>query len=445
MTHDQVYQWVVSQMECATPFGQELVRRPRWYAPGDEGALRAEFDRLEQVLEWEDTGALVHELAQLRDIRGCFRREHGAVMDVVELFEVKHFLLHLERVMERYQNTLPGVELTAMEDMLSLLDPSGRRLPPFSVENAFDAALERIRAEKETAPEEARRELARREREVELQVRRRLTDALGREKGRFLDNMAALGRLDHLLAKAALVRKYRCSRPELSRGAVVVEDMTHPQVEGVLRQNGLPFTPVSLLLEQGATVITGANMGGKSVSLQAVVLNLRLMHTGYFVFADHMSAPLFHAVEMIGADGQSAARGLSSFGAEVKGLDEVLKREKGKFFFLALDEFARGTNPAEGAALARALVEYLNGLDCVAVLTTHYDGVSSAARRHYRVAGLEEGVKGSLEDLPRLMDYSLVLTDPDAPCPRDAAAVCRMLDLEEDFVAALLDRSERII
>lgn len=441
MTHDQAYQWVVSQVECATPFGQELVRRPRWYSPGDEEELRAEFDRLEQVLGWEDTGALVHELAQFRDIRGCFKREHGGAMDVVELFEIKHFLLHLKHVMELYPNTLPGVALAGMEDMLSLLDPSGRRLAPFSVENSFDAALERIRAEKDAAPDEVRRrELARQEQEVELQVRRRLTDTLLREKGRFLDNMAALGRLDWLIAKAGLVLKNRCSRPEVSSGGVVVEDMIHPQVEAILRQSGLPFTPVSLLLERGATVITGANMGGKSVSLQAVVLNLRLMHTGYFVFADHMSSPLFHAVEMIGADGQTVVRGLSSFGAEMKGLDEVLKREKGNFFFLALDEFARGTNPAEGAALARALVEYLNGLDCVAVLATHYDGVSSAARRHYRVAGLEEGVKGTLEDLPRLMDYSLVLTDPDAPCPRDAAAVCRMLDLEKDFVSALLDR-----
>ena len=441
MTHDQAYQWVVSQVECATPFGQELVRRPRWYAPGDEGELQAEFDRLEQVLGWEDTGTLAHELAQLRDIRRCFDREHGGAMDVVELFEIKHFLLHLERVMEQYSNTLPGVELTGMEDMLTLLDPSGRRLPPFSVENTFDPALESIRAEKDAAPDEVRRqELVRREQEVELQVRRRLTDALLREKGRFLDNMAALGRLDWLIAKAGLVLKYRCSRPEVSSGGVVVEDMIHPQVENILRQSGLPFTPVSLLLERGATVITGANMGGKSVSLQAVVLNLRLMHTGYFVFADCMSAPLFHAVEMIGADAQSAQRGLSSFGAEMKGLDEVLKRERGHLFFLALDEFARGTNPAEGGALARALVEYLNGLDCVAVLATHYDGVSAAARRHYRVAGLEEGVKGTLEDLPRLMDYSLVLTDPNEPCPRDAAAVCRMLDLEEDFVSALLDR-----
>lgn len=95
-----------------------------------------------------------------------------------------------------------------------------------------------------------------------------------------------------------------------------------------LGEKGLEFTPVDLELERGATVVTGANMGGKSVSLKTITLNLLLMHTGFFVFAKGMTAPLFHSVGLIGADGQSVERGLSSFGAEVKELDEVLKRKR---------------------------------------------------------------------------------------------------------------------
>ena len=78
--------------------------------------------------------------------------------------------------------------------------------------------------------------------------------------------------------------------------------------------------------------------------------------------------------------------------------------------------------------LARALVKHLNSLNCVAVLTTHYDGVASAAKRHYQVAGLDEAA--------RKMDYRLVLAQPDAPCPQDALKVCRMLGLSEDLMAA---------
>ena len=325
-----------------------------------------------------------------------------------------------------------------MDDMLALLDPSGRKLPPFHIENSFDPTLERIRTEKAQVEAQLRdkqndelvrrrQDLVRQEDAAELNARRRLTTALLREKERFLHTMDALGQLDLTAAKAKLARKYNCIRPEIDSQSVTLNEMTHPQVAYSLAEKGLEFTPVSAQLEIGATVVTGANMGGKSVAMKSVVLNLLLLHTGFFVFAKFMSSPLFHAVHLIGADGQSVERGLSSFGAEVKQLDQVLREEKGHFFFLALDEFARGTNPREGASLARALVVHLNYLNCVALMTTHYDGVADAAKRHYQVAGLDEQA--------RTIDYRLILSPPDAPCPKDAIKICRLLDLDEELLA----------
>lgn len=444
LKQDSGYAWVMSKLEPATPFGTAAAREPEWYGPGREDELNGELSRVECILAWERGRAdtLVHILSEFRDIRNSFARPNRAPMDVVELFEVKHFLLCLERLAEAYVSApLGGVELDPMDDMLSLLDPTGRKLPAFHVENAFDPALERIRADKAQVESELRngqtgermarrRELVREEDAAELGARRRLTAALLREKERFLGNMEALGRLDLVLAKAKLARKYGCVRPEVGGEVVAAEDMIHPQVAEHLDGE---FTPVSVELERGATVVTGANMGGKSVSLKAITLNLLLMHTGFFVFAKRMGSPLFHSVGLIGADGQSVERGLSSFGAEVKELDETLRREEGSFFFLALDEFARGTNPREGAALARALVKYLNGLDCVAMLTTHYDGVTGAARRHYQVAGLDEQA--------RKMDYRLVPARPDAPCPRDALKVCRLLGLCENLMTCFEENS----
>ena len=132
-------------------------------------------------------------------------------------------------------------------------------------------------------------------------------------------------------------------------------------------------------------------------------------------------------------------QGLSSFGAEVAALGEVLREEKGKFFYVALDEFARGTNPQEGAALARALVRYLGTLDCVALMTTHYDGVSDVAGAHYQVAGLVRDIQGDEGDDPRKriarrMDYRLLPAPPGDPCPRDALRVCRLLKLDDTLM-----------
>ena len=133
---------------------------------------------------------------------------------------------------------------------------------------------------------------------------------------------------------------------------------------------------------------------------------------------------------------------LSSFGREDHLLDKLLRQAGDGRFFLALDEFARGTNPQEGAALARALVRYLGGLDCVALMTTHYDGVSDAAGAQYQVAGLVREIDGDQNDDPRRriarrMDYRLISTPPGAPCPRDAMRVCRLLNLAPELIELL--------
>ena len=64
---------------------------------------------------------------------------------------------------------------------------------------------------------------------------------------------------------------------------------------------------------------------------------------------------------LILADSGPGSGGLSSFGREVHLLDRLLNQTQGQRFFLALDEFARGTNPQEGAALARALAAHYKG------------------------------------------------------------------------------------
>ncbi len=434
---DSGYAWVMDRVETASPFGAARVREPEWYGPGREAELAAELQRVEIALNWDKTrmDELTHTLLQFRDIRSSFAREYNAPMDLVELFEVKHFLLHLGRLCAVYAGApLDGIELEDLPDLLDLLDPTGRRLPAFRIEEAHAPGLERIRAEKVAAEQQMRntgseelsarrQEMVKQESAAELDARRRLTAVLLREKERLLKVMENLGRLDLILAKAALAKKYGCVKPCVGGTAVQLNNMVHPQVSHYLEGE---YTPQSLELERGAAVVTGANMGGKSVALKALTLNLLLLHTGYFVFAEKMISPLFDQVGLIGADAQTVEGGLSSFAAEVKTLDNALKGGEGKSFFLALDEFARGTNPAEGAALARALVRYLNELNCVALLTTHYDGVAPAAARHYQVAGLDESGKR--------MDHSLILAPPDAPCPRDALKVCRLLNLDQNLL-----------
>ena len=342
-----------------------------------------------------------------------------------------------------------------MGDALALVDPEGRRLPAFAVVNAYHPGLAPLRAEK-TALEkeiraageaekpallEKRRQLAVQEDQIELEVRADLTRKLMVYREDFLSNMDALGHLDLILAKARLAKRWKCVRPVLSPDSTLsLHGLRHPQVAEELSDRGEEFTALDVDLSAGCTVITGANMGGKTVSLRSTVLSLLLCQCGFFVFAQSARLPLFHQVALILADSGPGSGGLSSFGREVHLLDRLLNQTQGQRFFLALDEFARGTNPQEGAALARALVRYLGELDCMALMTTHYDGVSDVAGAHYQVAGLVRDIENDEGEDPRRriarrMDYRLLSAPPGAPCPRDALRVCRLLKLDPALIA----------
>lgn len=460
---DSGYGWIMTQLAPLTPFGRAMARTPRWYAPEERDELELELANLEQALGLMVAGnsalaSLNVAFQAFRDPRNSLNRPEDAPMDEVELFEIKYFLLTLDNLVNRYSAlaSFRGIDFQTQDELLCLLDPSGRRLPAFSIEDGYSPELAQVRKDKAALEEQLRaavgqerepllnqrRLLALREDELELAVRRELTARVLAEKPVLMANMDAVGRLDFLLAKARLARRFGSVRPVICDGQVITGvDMIHPEVSAVLAEHNRSFTPISLTLGQGATVITGANMGGKSVALKTTTLNQLLLQTGFFVFAASYSAPLFHSVTLLLADNQSVERGLSSFGAEVTVLNDLLQETRGRFFFLALDEFARGTNPREGAALARALAEYLCKLSCIALMTTHYDGVSEAAASHYQVTGLRDlppedcpPDENPLARLARMMDYRLIPAPPGVPCPRDALRVCRLLDLEPELL-----------
>jgi dsDNA-specific endonuclease/ATPase MutS2 len=214
----------------------------------------------------------------------------------------------------------------------------------------------------------------------------------------------------------------------------------------MLKKRGKQFTPISITLRKGTAVLTGANMGGKSVALKTLTLNVMLFHMGFYVFAEKATLPMFDFVHLISEDLQSVDKGLSTFAAEIVKLQQISNDLARGFSFVALDEFARGTNPSEGAGLARAVARYLNGKNAVSILTTHYDNVSSPEFTNYQVIGLKNidmdllkqkillaGVK-SFALISEHMDYRLQESAEDSDPPKDAINICRLLNLSDDIL-----------
>lgn len=289
--------------------------------------------------------------------------------------------------------------------------------------------------------------------EEEDQVRANLSQTIARYERPLLENCRRLGELDISLSKALYAKKHRCVKPEITESHMVwFEEGRHLKVEDVLLSKKKPYCPVSIRLEDGVTCITGANMGGKTVSLKLVGLIAMLTQYGFFVPADRAVVGLSNYMQILIGDSQSVERGLSSFGSEMEELKEILDNSKDRSLLL-IDEIASGTNPVEGLALTRSLVDYLKERAYISLITTHFETVTededvsnmqvtglanadfSLLDREIRYANRKERI----DIISKYMDYRLQKVERQSEIPKDALNIAKMLGISSDIIKRAKD------
>ena len=459
------FQYVLDALQPCSPYGQELVRELKPFTPQEKSALLRQLSNVRRVLEGEERcqkslNQLLRIFMTVRMIRTTAKKCLETTLNEIELFELKRFLLKTHEMMPLWQDVqdallLDGIALRDTEPALDVLDPQRNRVASFYIADGSSQQLRTLRREKRDLEEQIRlmpenEELrARRSRVAadeeyeEMRIREALSSALRPYIPDMLHNMEAIGEMDLTVEKARIARRYGGVMPTITADRLVMKDMVNPRIVDLLQPGGKEFTPVSIAMEKGATVITGANMGGKSVALKTIALNVLLIHCGFFPFAKSASVPLFDSVHIISEDLESIDRGLSSFGGEMVRFNQVVKQLETGFAFVLLDEFARGTNPDEGAAIVQAVTEYLNQQNAITVLATHYDNVAQRANAHYQVRGLKDlnveklrleiaGMDGNagMERISQHMNYGLYRVEEKQDCPRDALNICRLLGME---------------
>lgn len=280
----------------------------------------------------------------------------------------------------------------------------------------------------------------------EKSVREQLTLLLFKELEAVVAELCKIAELDLWIAKGLLAIGISGTRPEVSTDPeIIIEDGRHIKVESVLRREGRRYTPVSLTLKPGVTLITGANMGGKTVSLKLIGLLSTFLHYGLYIPAKRYKAPLLTHIYISVGDMQSIDEGLSTFGSEIYELAQVLKQSQGRGLLL-IDELARGTNPEEGNALTTAILKHLNHRAAFTVVTTHFDGVKAEEPiRHYQVVGLRHtglhqkshermSLDRIMDVLNQEMDYRLEEITDTQEVPRDALLIASLMGLESDII-----------
>lgn len=473
------YQYVREFLEPASPCGVRRLREEGFYTPEQQPALEEELDAVELLLRaLEADRNTVMDLRQhlrvLKDLSGTFSRcEEGTVLTEVELFELSSFSARICELIP-YTERLktfgePGaMQLTDMRIPLEILLGEASGKAGFYIEDSRSQALLDARSAKRALEKELR---TRRDPDLLQQraaaaaaedralaaIYAELSESLQPYMPLFRKNAEAAGRLDAALAKALLAARFGCIRPQTGGSTLLLRDAVHPQTAAALEKQGRHFSPISIRMDRGVTVLTGANMGGKSLALKTVVLNTALALSGCFVFCAEAQIPLFRRIDLISRDLSDAEQGLSSFGAEILAFNEAAAHIPAEgLSLIVMDEFSRGTNAEEGAAIVRAAVKYLAGKNALTLLATHYEGAAEFSGRHYQVRGLrkqEEPEKipaaGSpSEALRRIgdaMDYGLIEVQPGTECPHDAIRICRMLGLPQEMIKALESEGNRPI
>ena len=381
------------------------------------------------------------ELSALVNVSGSIQllRKPKSCCTDIDFFELKKLSLiehKCRRIAEKYGFVLS--EKPSLEKVLGILDPEGELLPTFFLSGAFEQELTRLRKAQEAATtDEEMSRLADEVAKLEDLVRARLTEALRPYADQLEAVLEALAEDDHTLGKAKWALQHGDVQPIVQvDGETILEEVRNPMVEHALRRQGDAFQPVSVTFGDYPTLITGANMAGKSVLLSSVALIQALTQLGWYVPATRADIVLVDDVMLSMGDGQDSTSGLSSFGAEMLRLNEIIQAvKKGRKILALIDEPARSTNPEEGHALVNGLVKLLEKYQVRTLITTHYSNISGANRR-WRVRGfIEEKMSYplSVNQLNRCIDYTLE-EDKAEEVPREALRIAEILGVDSELL-----------
>lgn len=210
------------------------------------------------------------------------------------------------------------------------------------------------------AQQQIQMEIARILAELSAQVRQNL-EALEKLSER-------IGWADSLYARCRYAMRHRCVRPTVgSDGNLALIQARHP----LLRDRAVP---ISMELDSSikAVVISGPNAGGKTVTIKTIGLFV-LMHQFLYLIpaAEGSVLPIFRAVYSDIGDEQSIEQSLSTFSAHMRNLGRILEACDHDSL-LILDELGSGTDPIEGSALARAILEFCVEHAALTLVTSHH-------------------------------------------------------------------------
>ncbi len=264
-------------------------------------------------------------------------------------------------------------------------------------------------------------------RDEEQRVLAALSQQVGERAAALIEAVETLAELDLLFAKARYAEALGAHAPDLhdsdGNHQFALRGAWHPllNAETAVRND--------IILPPGtrALVLTGPNTGGKTVTLKTVGLLALMAQSGLHIPADaDSSLPCFRRIYADIGDEQSIEQSLSTFSGHIRNIVRILKKADAHSLVI-LDELGAGTDPQEGAALARAILAWLVEKGAYTFVATHYPELKTFA--HASSGVLNASLEFNLHTLRPTYRLTIGL-----PGRSNALAIARRLGLPEDIL-----------
>jgi DNA mismatch repair protein MutS2 len=265
----------------------------------------------------------------------------------------------------------------------------------------------------------------------EVRVLINLTKQVRENKAEILFDLSLLEKLDLIYAKAKFSIALNAREPVLNEeGCIKLNSCKHPIL---LARFEIPPTspnssketaekvgrwvfdaprvvPITLYMDRGikTLVITGANAGGKTVTLKTLGILSLMAQTGMHIPVEEGSTlTVFHSIYADIGDEQNIEESLSTFSAHIRRLDQIINDADDRSLVL-IDEIGSGTDPSEGASIGLAVLDYIREQQASIVITTHLTLLKTYAYLHKDV----ENISVEFDPVTLKPTYNLVYGMP---------------------------------
>lgn len=510
------FDYIFNEVKPITEYGIKTKQKAKPFKKGQEADLKLEFNKIRAFIESKQRRSIIDVLKHIKNILETIQRANSnQVLDEVELFEIKNFLILVEKMGKILRgisnNDLKLLQLTPLPQLYKKLDPADEKLNTFYIYDEYSQKLKEIRNKKRQTEksikllkkkikeeiqdkhniklnlkdeatlsksqkekidelnkednlrisgenylnviykikntdeidilEKKYEDLSLEEDEEEYRIRQDISSEIKEFSHILQKNTEIIGEIDYIIAKANYAQKTKSTEPEIIKDLqIIIKDGRNLKLEKTLKDKHLEYVTIDLNLNKKVVCITGANMGGKTVSLRMIGQIAAIASFGMFVPCEYAKLCLFEHIFISAGDAQSIEKGLSTFGAEIVNLKEAIKNSSNRCLIL-IDELAGGTNPKEGYAITKAVINYLKNKDCITVLTTHYDNVANDKDiQNLQVKGLSLPDEADLikmkniEQVQKYMDYRLIEVKYSSDIPKDALKIAKLAGIDEEII-----------